>query len=163
MENRCGVRFDDYLSTWVERQTPSQESTMKTVPLSPAISLAGIECFVVLSDTQLAQDWCACLSTAGARTWERHEPWPAVAASGVLRVVITDTIDSLDILPSASATTTRGFGVVSVKEGRRRQPRLSAPGIVSLDTPLLRKESMLKAVAMAAGRTMPLISKRGKG
>ena len=131
--------------------------------MSRVSNLAGIECYLLIVDAQLSTDWCACLSAAGARTWERHEPWPAVAASGMLRVVITDTIDSLDILPSASATTTRGFGVVSVREGRRRQPRLSAPGIVSLDTPVLGKESLLQAVAMAAGRTMPLISKRGAG
>jgi hypothetical protein len=130
--------------------------------LSRVRNLAGIECYLVLVNTQLATDWCAFLSAAGARTWERHDPWPAVAATRILRVVITDTVESLDTLPTAGASAARGFGVVSIKEGHRRQPRLIAPGIVSLDTPVLQKASLLQAVAMAAGRTMPLIGKGGK-
>ncbi|MDD3519304.1 MAG: ATP-binding protein, partial [Chromatiales bacterium] len=47
------------------------------------------------------------------------------------------------------------LGYLLISRGRRRRARVQAPGVVSLDGDALRRQALLRAVAVAAGRASP--------
>lgn len=122
--------------------------------------LAGIACIVVESPGFTSADLRAYLEHAGARVQvagdattaaqlATEQPAPVVAIQyvGHEPVVVGETLGAVPNLHHLLIT-----------HGRRQRARCEAPEIVSLDFPLLRRQALLNAMAVAAGRCSPELS-----
>lgn len=120
-------------------------------------ALSGINCVVFPSPWISAADLCAYLASAGASV----RVFTAGALTGTPTVSTTATVLVLDATgpqpPSAEAARLQAqmpdSGVVLLTRGRRQIPRKDTADTISLDCQVLRRDRLLEAVSMAAGRT----------
>lgn len=121
--------------------------------------LAGVHCVVVDSPDINGDDICIYLASAGAKV-EKVRDLQAVisgASSGQDLVVILDkrapAHASLPIARLFSAV--KGARYVLITHGRRRRSRQQGGNVVTIDGDALRRQSLLRAVAVAVGRASP--------
>ena len=115
-------------------------------PAAPAWDLTGLQCRLLVADDEWAQDWTTYLQAAGARVMREPEPPRGHDAAPGADTVWIAQADWLGPKAPPGAS-------VLLRRGERRMPREEAPQRVVLDVPGLRRETLLWAVAIAAGRT----------
>ena len=129
-------------------------------PPVPAHDLSGIDCHVVAGDPVQAGDWCAYLACAGARA----RPWPDLASlrahlalppTGPQAAIVSAAVGSPMLILESTGGGDGNLGVVLVGDGRRRSPRVRDPGVVEVDGDAMHRDSLLEAVALSVGRTLP--------
>jgi len=113
-------------------------------PEPPALDLSGLHCVVRSADDERAADWRAWLAAAGARADADDTAHPGAGPVVLIVDAVTSTADRVDGLPWPS---------VVLGRGQRRQPRLEAAGRVRVDVDALHRDTLLHAVALAAGMT----------
>ncbi len=138
--------------------TPLQE---KRDALEQAADVKGLAC-VTVGDNGLADDLAAHLVHAGANVHRE----PDIASAGKhadryspgLLVLVVDAGDQ-PLSPEELRTTVRvrpeldvRLVIVVAERGQRRRPRRIADGLVMVDGNVLRRKTLLAAVATAAGR-----------
>ena len=146
--------------------TPGEGSTFTvTFPLevaagSPAVSwqdLSGLECILVASQDYDAGDLRIYLANAGARVQIAADLKEAaeLAQSLAEPVVIQDTGKEKVLLAefAGSAAALTGARHLLITRGQRPRSRMLAPGVVALDLGGMRRRGILRAVAVAVGRT----------
>jgi two-component system, sensor histidine kinase and response regulator len=131
-------------------------------PVSRPSEIEGLTCLVIEGHAAMADDLATYLEAeaasvarvpdlATARAWARDAP-PGLA------VWILDTGEELPVLCELqSALRTRAgldlrVVLVVIGRGRRRSPRAEADGIILIDGNSLNRRTLVKAVAIAAGR-----------
>jgi signal transduction histidine kinase/CheY-like chemotaxis protein len=114
-------------------------------PEPPALDLRGLHCIVRSTDDERAADWRAWLAAAGARA-DADDAAAHLGAGPVVLIVdaVSSIADCVDGLPWPS---------VVLERGQRRQPRLEAAGRVRVDVDALHRDTLLHAIALAAGMT----------
>ena len=140
------------------------------------VDLEGVDCLVLVDDEGLGQDFAIYLTYSGARV-ETFTDIKAVqktleGLSPGMWLVVIDTrcaMPSVDVLRETCRAHTEiephfvvlehggptdetGVKELVVERGRRRRPRIVDEGLVTVDGDLLRRETFLRAVGMAAGR-----------
>jgi CheY-like chemotaxis protein/HPt (histidine-containing phosphotransfer) domain-containing protein len=131
-----------------------------------APDVTGLDCIVVGSDEN-ADDLHAYLEHAGARVHRVPDVAAAVRAAGALArsVVIQNTqreAPSLSALHAAFAAAPDVRHLLIVR-GWGRRARMAATDVVTLDGNCLKRLSLLRAVAVAAGRASPEVLHDGGG
>ena len=120
--------------------------------------VTGLDCIVVGSDEN-ADDLCVHLEHAGARV-HRAPDLDAAArtAGGLVRPVVIQNTQrekpALDALHAAFAAA-HDVRHLLIARGWGRRARMAATDVVTLDGNCLRRLSLLRAVAVAAGRASP--------
>jgi PAS domain S-box-containing protein len=102
---------------------------------APAWNLAGLRCVLRCDDAERAADWGAWLAAAGA----------GVDAGRTVYLVDAALVTGSEVDPDAAPT-------VVLERGRRREPRVEGVGRVRLDADAVHRDTLLHAVALAAGR-----------
>ncbi len=131
-------------------------------PLPTLPDLTGLDCIVVENQNRAAADLCAYLAPQGASVRIAADLADAARlATGVAApvVVVHDARDRQatertlqDVFAGAS-----NVRHLLLTRGSRRQARIDAPDVVSLDADALLRRSFLRAVAVAASRASPEI------
>jgi CheY-like chemotaxis protein/HPt (histidine-containing phosphotransfer) domain-containing protein len=121
--------------------------------------LSGLDC-IVIESPDIANDLSIYLEHAGAKVQRAADPTAAAQAAARVTatvVVIQDVGHDRREPPGR-----RGHfaGVPNVRHlliarGRRRRARVEAPDTVTVDGDALRRQALLRAVAIAAGRASP--------
>jgi CheY-like chemotaxis protein/HPt (histidine-containing phosphotransfer) domain-containing protein len=156
------VRLSFALATDVGRASARHDGD--GVGLKPDLQnpdlVAGLHCLVVGGTESLSNDLAAYLVHDGAMV-ERVadlaavKGWVASSPPG-LRIVVIDTAGSkppLDGLRAAArAQPEQQTRFVIIGRGQRREPRLEDADLVLVDGNVLARKTLLKAVAIAAGR-----------
>jgi PAS domain S-box-containing protein len=131
--------------------------TLTSPPPEPERLLDGIDCIVIPGQRVDADDYRAYLEHAGARV-------ELAADAPALRSTSEDMVRPV-VIQAVSASTEWSGPVRAVAaeiphaahllmtSGRRRQARRQTSGVVMLDGDVLRRECLLQAVLLAAGRT----------
>lgn len=128
-------------------------------PHRPWLRLDGVSCVLLDSDQFHMDDVRAYLEAAGARIKVVQEAKDVASAihalppPTVLVEYASETGGRGIDLSAASGTVRR----VRVARGRRRRPRITGPDTVTLDSNALRRQALLRAVAVAAGQASPEI------
>ncbi len=116
--------------------------------------LAGLDCVIVRDPGYEADDLAAYLSHAGAsvklaESVDEAARWlPDLAESVVL-------IRNAGLTGASGEVAIPGVRHLSITRGRRRSARVESPDSVTLDGSALRRQALLGAVAVAAGRASP--------
>ena len=132
-------------------------------PDAPAFGLARLRCLVLGGPLTPAIDLAVYLAHSGAtvqhvenlaaaRQWLASlgpGPWIGVIAEG------DDTRTLAELRAACGARTPLEARFVVIERGRRREPRVQANDLVSLDGNVLHRAAFLKTVALAAGRLTP--------
>ncbi|MEJ1965892.1 MAG: ATP-binding protein [Gammaproteobacteria bacterium] len=130
----------------------------------PAV-IAGLHCVVVGGQGSLADDLAIYLAADGAQV-ERMPDLPSTwnRARSELRGTTVWVVDAgkATATPDDAASVTRirtdemnDVALVRVTRGRGRIPRAEADGVVVVDGNALKRRTLCKAVAIAAGREVP--------
>ncbi len=124
------------------------------------IELPQVDCHLLLGDTQLESDWSVYLQAAGASVFT----WPD-AATLQAGLYVEPGADSVLLLGTALSAATQsearlladgsGLGLVCVGRGARRQLHCGNAGELRIDADALHRDTLLQAVAVAAGRQPP--------
>ncbi|MBD5803938.1 Sensor histidine kinase RcsC [Azoarcus sp. Aa7] len=136
---------------------PFVQSDAQPVPNLP--ELGGVNCVVVDSPELNTVDLRVYLEHAGANVFAAHDE----AAAGVKAANLTAPVVLIDFAGEGqNAGSDKALGAsaaarVRITRGRRRRPRITGPDTVMLDGNALRRQSLLRAVAVAAGRASPEI------
>jgi signal transduction histidine kinase/DNA-binding response OmpR family regulator len=126
-------------------------------PLRSQPDLSGLDCIVLESPHFHAGDLRAYLEHAGARV---HLASDAAAAARLATrlaepvVVIREAGNATEPSPLAAMPNLR---LLLITRGRRRRARVEQTSMVTLDGDALRRQALLRAVAVAAGRASPEI------
>ncbi|MBX3602141.1 MAG: EAL domain-containing protein [Rubrivivax sp.] len=114
--------------------------------------LQGCRVHLRLDDAALAHDGARQLRAAGAEAtvWDDAEALAAAVASDPQAVVLCGLMPATGACAGAAAG--GAARRVQLQRGRRRRPRLDASGIVMLDVDAMRRDALVDAVALAAGR-----------
>ncbi len=131
-------------------------------PAASASPIVGLTCLVIGEPAGIANDLAAYLSSdaatvarvpdlAAAREWSRRQTpaelvWVVDAGQDLLASA------ELEELISARADTALRAVLVVVGRGPRRSPRAEADGLIIIDGNALTRNTLARAVAMAAGR-----------
>jgi EAL domain-containing protein (putative c-di-GMP-specific phosphodiesterase class I)/FixJ family two-component response regulator len=136
---------------------PLEAGPQRTSPGGNRVELPQVDCHLLLGDAQLEADWSAYLQAAGASVFT----WPDAATLQAGLYVEPDA-DSVLLLGNALSAATQvaarqlvngsGLGLVCVGRGTRRQPHRDAAGEQRIDADALHRDTLLQAVATAAGR-----------
>ncbi len=130
-------------------------------PARAPFDLAGIDCVVVESAALDIDGICSYRGHAGAgvrRAADEDEAIGiAVAARGPV-VVIRDAGSQRPAQTGATVQDPPHVRRLWITRGRRRRARVGSNGIVALDGTALRRQALLRAVAIAAGRMSPDIA-----
>jgi len=130
-------------------------------PPRPLPDLAGVECLIVASEDLDADGLSGYLEHAGARVRraadaaEAARLAPQLAAPAVL--IRAAGVRSLQLDDPAFAEAVHVRHLWLTRGGRRRS-RLQSPTVVTLDGAALRRQALLRAVAVAVGRASPEIA-----
>ena len=130
-------------------------------PPRPLPDLAGVECLIVASEELDADGLSGYLEHAGARVRraadaaEAARLAPQLAAPAVLIRAAGARSLQLDDPAFAEAVHVRHLWLT---RGGRRRSRLQSPTVVTLDGAALRRQALLRAVAVAVGRASPEIA-----
>ena len=142
-------------------------------PVRSEPDLSGLDCLVVQDPYLNADDLRAYLEPAGARVHLVADA--ATAAQAAVRlaapvVVIQYAEDERPTLDAALAATSNVRPLLItrvrrllIKRGRRRDARMEKPDVVTVDGDALRRQTLLHAVAIAAGRASPEIFHKSTG
>jgi len=137
-----------------------------SLPLEPASTaeqpqartLAGLLCIIAADDSSLVTDWGSYLAHAGARVKRAQNIEQALRFIGATdkceAVLLTDRPledDSRSRWQRMPAT--HRPGIVLIMQGARRQARQAAQGLYPLDREGMHRESLIRAVAAAGGRS----------
>ncbi|WP_265945771.1 ATP-binding protein [Dechloromonas sp. A34] len=128
-------------------------------PLRSLLRLDGVHCVVIAGHDLAPQDLSAHLTHAGAQVVVAGDLEQAACHAAALDspVIIYDAGHDgspLDALRLAFATQP-GVRYLILTRGQGRRARLEAPDAVSLDGDGMRRQSLLRAVAIAAGQASP--------
>ena len=121
--------------------------------------LDGVDCIVVAGEGTRADDFRAYLEHAGARVF--MAAGHAEAARQAARLEAPVVLQDVGHRPATPDTVRAAFGAAPqarhllIRRGRRRRARVECPDVVTLDGDALRRESLLRAVAIAVGRASP--------
>ena len=131
-------------------------------PADQAPALTGLDCIVVQGRSPAIEDVAIYLEHAGARVRRVADLDAAahVAAGLTAPVVVTHDIGRGQVLIDALLATfhkSPDVRFVLIARGRRRRARVRSPNLVLLDGDALRRQALLRAVAVAAGRASPEI------
>ena len=137
---------------------PIREADIPGVP-PPTISLAGLDCIVVMPDRDTATDLSAYLEHAGARVEvvaDLAEAAQLLAGSEAppFTIVISEACLPLE-LPALRAVFSACLGEVRhmlLTRGHHRRPNPEAKDVITVDGNAMRHSSFIYAVALAAGR-----------
>nr|WP_323134656.1 PAS domain S-box protein [Aromatoleum toluclasticum] len=132
-------------------------------PVRPLPELGGIHCVLVDSPDFNADDLRAYLEHAGASVFAAHDDAAAnvMAARLAAPVVVIGAANDRQSAESEEPAVPSGAARVRITRGRRRRPRITSPDTVMLDGNALRRQALLRAVAVAAGRASPEIFHAG--
>ncbi len=136
-----------------------------TLPFEPAAEqparaeqeLAGIRCIVVQSAELNHADLCAYLEHAGAEVVVAPDAPSAAQRVAELAAPVVAIQDAAQQRPAVDPTLD-GIGQLrhlQLTRGRRQRARVEALDVVSLDYPVVRRQCLLYAVALAAGKSAP--------
>ena len=145
--------------------TPGAGSTFSvTLPLEPAEEqpvrvqpdLSGLDCLIV-RDRQLdAEDLRTYLEHAGARVRLAASVAAAQAAASLSGPVVVIQHAGLERpAPDKIFSVAPNVHHLLITRGRRRRARIENPDLVTLDGDALRRQTLLRAVAVAVGRASP--------
>jgi CheY-like chemotaxis protein/HPt (histidine-containing phosphotransfer) domain-containing protein/two-component sensor histidine kinase len=127
-------------------------------PLRSQPDLSGLDCIVLESPNFHAGDLHAYLEHAGARVHLASDSAAAARLAAPLAepvVVIREAGNATEPSPLATMPNLR---LLLITRGRRRRARVEQTSMVTLDGDALRRQALLRAVAVAAGRASPEIS-----
>jgi PAS domain S-box-containing protein len=134
---------------------------LRDQPARNLADLSGIECLVVESDEFDVDGLCSYLGHAGARATRAADDTAAarVALSRRSPVVIIRSAGK----PRPSAAVAAIYDLADVRQvwitrGRRRHARKDSSAVVTLDGAAMRRQALLRAVAVAAGRASPEVA-----
>ncbi len=129
--------------------------------------LAGLQCILVNSKYLNGDDIRAYLERAGARVSEAADLTEAAqmarTPTGAVVVHSTRNVEVSKDALQAAFQSAPGARHLLITGGRCRRPRIDAANVVTLDGDILRRQSFLRAVAVAAGRASPEIVYRDAG
>ncbi|MGB9128079.1 MAG: response regulator [Thiobacillus sp.] len=126
-------------------------------PLRSQPDLSGLDCIVLESPNFHAGDLRAYLEHAGARVHLASDAAAAARLAAPLAepvVVILEAGDGTNPSPLAALPNLRPL---LITRGRRRRARVEQSSTVTLDGDALRRQALLRAVAVAVGRASPEI------
>ena len=142
-------------------------------PPPPEHDLSGIECHLLLDDHQLARDWAAYLTSAGASLVSHDDDAGATGLEAGLQHSRSDPADVVVVTgvarPDAWLREVRaiqrahGVKLVHLGRGQRRTPRIAGDGEVGIDADAMHREALLRAVALASGRVVPDVAEAPGG
>ncbi len=146
--------------------TPGAGSTfMLTLPVDvPAEQpprepprLAGVECVVEETGEFDSDGLCAYLEHAGARVHRAADARDGARIAASLAGPVVAIRHAASAPPSAApaAPPATNVRLLLITRGRRRKARIASPHLVTLDGTALRRDALLAAVAIAAGRAAP--------
>ena len=130
---------------------------------SPSLpDLSGLECIIVSDPHIKADDLRIYLEHAGAQVQQAQDLDQArrQAARLTTPAVVLHSARSTNLSIDTVHATFAGIADVChllITGGKRRSARLAAPNVVTLDGDALRRQALLRAVAVAAGRASPEI------
>ncbi|MEO8524350.1 MAG: PAS domain-containing protein [Caldimonas sp.] len=130
-------------------------------PDNPATPIEGLRCRIVGREQPLASDLGAYLAAAGAvveqsadlASASREEPAPDQALWMILPDAQPLAPDDLRALSHSGPALRVRFVVLG--QGARRRPRLEAVDLVTVDVDMLSRRTLMKAVTLAMGRSLP--------
>jgi len=132
--------------------------------VEPAADVTGLSCMVVGSPDGLANDLSVYLEQAHATVERAPDLVSAKNRRTGIRGLSVWIVDAGQELPSRERVqeTVRSNNdqdirmvIVLIERGKRRRPRLTAPGLITVDGNALSRRTFLRAVAAAAGRVSP--------
>jgi len=128
-------------------------------PQPAAISLQQLNCILVNAPRLHAEDLQAYLAHAGAQIdiVEDTEAAARLAAERGGLVVVIQYAGRQQLGNTAAFEALTEVRHLWITQGRRRRPRVEKSNIVTLDGDALRRNALLRAVAVAAGRASPEI------
>ncbi|MBL0141123.1 MAG: PAS domain S-box protein [Betaproteobacteria bacterium] len=134
---------------------------------NPSRALEGLDCVVLRSRELRADDIRAYLEHAGARVYvaDRLEDAVRLAVELGSPVVLRDAGDDRSP-PEGTCAAFAGAPKARhllITRGRRNQARVEQAEVVMLDDGALRRQALLRAVAVAAGRASPEVLDSGAG
>jgi len=122
--------------------------------------VAGLSCLVIGGMPGLADDWVVYLQHGGADVAQVPDLAQARALASTTPAGLSVwLVDAAGDTPTAGQLGLAAAGrpdqdvrFVVIGRGYRRQPRTTAPNVVALDGNVMPRQTLLRAVAMAAGR-----------
>jgi PAS domain S-box-containing protein len=142
---------------------PLEAVASPAAPAANALELPQIDCHLLIGDDEIESDWAAYLHAAGANAFA----WPD-AETLRAGLYVEPSADSVLLLGEALSAAVRddalqlaessGMALVCVGRGARRTPYAGPAGGLRIDADALHRDTLLQAVAVAAGRRPPLSS-----
>jgi PAS domain S-box-containing protein len=141
--------------------TGSGQDSARHVGINPDLQVTGLPCLVVGGTEGIAEDIAAYLVHAGAEVGRvadlgHVKEWIAGRPPGLCIVVIDSAAANPpleELRAAALAHPEQETRFVVIRRGQRREPRLEDADLVFVDGNVLTRRTLLKAVAIAAGRT----------
>jgi len=131
------------------------------VPAAPGIDLSGLECALIRHPALATSDLACYLRSAGASVTE-FDNLPAVVADcahhPTRSVVVVQAAESVTSADAGLFSDTPILRHVLVVRDRRQRASVKREDAIVLDGSLIRRHSLLRAVAAAAGRLSPEMS-----
>jgi PAS domain S-box-containing protein len=127
------------------------------VPIPASIDLSGVSCIVAAAPALDAAGVCAYLRNAGADVRQATSVAAAVAmarGAASLMVIVRHADAPAPEAGESRADSTEIRWLV-LGRGRSRRARIELPDVATIDGTALRREALLRAVAVAAGRASP--------
>ncbi|MGE3889815.1 MAG: PAS domain S-box protein, partial [Vicinamibacterales bacterium] len=126
-------------------------------PLPPGIDLSGLRCIVVATPVLDVEGVCAYLSYAGAEIRQATSVAEAMSMAGGAAppVVIVRHADGPAPEGGEARPDSTEIRWLVLGRGRSRRARIEWPDVATLDGTALRREALVRAVAVAAGRASP--------
>ncbi|NMF89594.1 PAS domain S-box protein [Aromatoleum petrolei] len=132
-------------------------------PARALTELGGVSCVLAEGAEFDIDDLCAYLEYAGARVFrtDNEDATGALLADLEPPVVLIGFGNERAPAGRPEGVAAHAVARVRITHGRRRRPRIAAPDTVVVDGNVLRRQSLLRAVAVAAGRASPEIFQAG--
>ncbi|MEN9790523.1 MAG: hypothetical protein RLZZ63_181 [Gemmatimonadota bacterium] len=128
-------------------------------PITPRPDLRGVTCFVVSTrgEAQETADAATYLGFAGAEVREVTAAEDAVSQARSLAAPVVILAWPEQGRADATVVTDQDrIRTVHILRGRRRQPRVMGPGLITLDRVGVGRDTLVHAVAIAIGRASPI-------
>lgn len=125
-------------------------------PPCSAADLSRLECIVLSSPEFDADDMRAYLEDAGAKVHIAADEAVALGlAAAIPKAVLIQHVGDASAPGEDAFAGLPALRRLWLMRGRRRRARLAPPGVVTLDDGALRRQALVRAVAVAAGRASP--------